>query len=87
MAVFDKGLLIKFLQLYLYVFIVGYIQILAESAVLIRFDRAPPARSRYSYAVFQYSVLTLDGSNACKERMCFIHCQVRFVLSLFYSAI
>ncbi|XP_062010344.1 uncharacterized protein LOC133726750 isoform X1 [Rosa rugosa] len=76
MAILAKGLLIKFLQLYLYALIIGYIQILAESTALIRFDRAPPARSRYSYAVFRYSVVTLNGSDACKERMCFIHCQL-----------
>ncbi|KAL6139426.1 hypothetical protein ACLB2K_057730 [Fragaria x ananassa] len=71
-----EGVLIKSLQLCLFAFIIGYIQILAESTVLILFDRAPPARSRYSYAVFRYSVVTLDGSDACKDRMCFVHCQL-----------
>ncbi|XP_050380058.1 uncharacterized protein LOC126797478 [Argentina anserina] len=76
MAVLSKGLLIKFLQLCLCAFIMGYIQILAESTVLVHFARAPPARSRYSYAVFRYSALTIDGSDACRDRMCYIHCQL-----------
>ncbi|KAL6135917.1 hypothetical protein ACLB2K_068142 [Fragaria x ananassa] len=76
MAVLARGVLIKSLQLCMFAFIIGYIQILVESTVLIRFDRAPPARSRYSYAIFRYSVVTLDGSDACKDRMCFVHCQL-----------
>ncbi|PON61303.1 Transmembrane protein [Parasponia andersonii] len=47
-----------------------------ESTVLIRFGQTPPPRSRYSYAVFRYSFETLDGSSACLNTTCSIHCQL-----------
>lgn len=75
MAVLGGG----FLMFPQYAFIVLsllYLQDAAESNVLVRFDRAPPARSRYSSAVFRYSVVTPDGSNACKHNVCSILCQV-----------
>ncbi|KAM2014294.1 hypothetical protein ACFX16_044968 [Malus domestica] len=75
MAVLGGG----FLMFPQYAFIVLsllYLQDAAESTVLVRFDRAPPARSRYSSAVFRYSVVTPDGSNACKHNVCSIFCQL-----------
>ncbi|XP_052190857.1 uncharacterized protein LOC127800341 isoform X2 [Diospyros lotus] len=48
----------------------------AESQVLIRFDRAPPPRSRFSTAVFRYSVVTLDSSSSCESHGCSIHCEL-----------
>ncbi|KAF9625909.1 hypothetical protein IFM89_027686 [Coptis chinensis] len=36
----------------------------AESTVIIRFDRTPLARSRFSTAIFRYSIVRLDGSSA-----------------------
>ncbi|XP_024031820.1 uncharacterized protein LOC21394057 [Morus notabilis] len=47
-----------------------------ESTVLIRFDQAPQASSRYSYAVFRYSFERLNGSNACHDNRCSIYCQL-----------
>lgn len=82
MAVPEMGLF-KFLQYaFVLVTVMVNVQNSAESTVLIRFDRAPPARSRYSSAVFRYSVLTLNGSNACDKNTCSVHCQVRPVLRL-----
>lgn len=52
---------------------------LAESAVLVHFDRAPPAQSRFSTAVFQYSFKRPDGSDACKNIECSVHCEVSFL--------
>ncbi|KAG5534704.1 hypothetical protein RHGRI_022736 [Rhododendron griersonianum] len=49
---------------------------MAESTVLIRFDRAPPARSRFSTAVFRYSVTEQGGSSGCKNNGCSIHCKL-----------
>ncbi|KAM1009203.1 hypothetical protein ACFX13_045504 [Malus domestica] len=75
MAVLGGG----FLMFPQYAFIVLsllYLQDAAESTVLVRFDRAPPARSRYSSAVFRYSVVTPDGSIACKHNVCSIFCQL-----------
>lgn len=50
----------------------------ANSTVLIHFDRAPPARSRFSTAVFQYSIKRPDDSDACKNNECSVHYQVSF---------
>ncbi|PQP96170.1 uncharacterized protein Pyn_36207 [Prunus yedoensis var. nudiflora] len=76
MAVPEMGLF-KFLQYsFVLVTVLVNVQNSAESTVLIRFDRAPPARSRYSSAVFRYSVLTLNGSNACNKNTCSVHCQL-----------
>lgn len=55
---------------------------MAESTVLIRFDRAPPARSRFSTAVFRYSVTEQDGSSGCKNNGCSIHCKVKDIFLL-----
>ncbi|BBH00535.1 hypothetical protein Prudu_010547 [Prunus dulcis] len=76
MAVPEMGLF-KFLQYaFVLVTVMVNVQNSAESTVLIRFDTAPPARSRYSSAVFRYSVLTLNGSNACNKNTCSVHCQL-----------
>ncbi|KAF8378009.1 hypothetical protein HHK36_029342 [Tetracentron sinense] len=49
----------------------------AESMVFIHFDRAPSARSKLSTAVFRYTVLGLDGSNACKKHNgCSFNCEL-----------
>lgn len=55
----------------------------AESTVLIRFDRAPPAQSRFSTAVFRYSVIQQDGSSGCKDNGCSLHCKVTDILTIF----
>lgn len=57
----------------------------ADSTVLIHFDRAPPARSRFSTAVFQFSVKRPDGSDACQNNECSVHYQVSvlFIVQLF----
>lgn len=84
MAVLGGG----FLMFPRYAFIVLsllYLQDAAESMVLVRFDRAPPAQSRYSSAVFRYSVVTPDGSNACKHNVCSIFCQVCISIILRYQ--
>ncbi|OVA09534.1 hypothetical protein BVC80_9101g56 [Macleaya cordata] len=48
-----------------------------ESTVLVRFDRVPAARSRFSTAVFRYSIVGLNGTNPCKRKHgCFINCQL-----------
>ncbi|KAL5717574.1 hypothetical protein ACHQM5_010557 [Ranunculus cassubicifolius] len=51
---------------------------LVQSAVVIQFTQAPSTRSRFSTAVFSYSVLKPDGSYACmkKHHNCIIHCEV-----------
>ncbi|XP_057982291.1 uncharacterized protein LOC131167504 [Malania oleifera] len=45
----------------------------AESVVVIRFRRAPAAKTRLSNAVFQYAVETQDGSNACSHNHCSVY--------------
>lgn len=47
-----------------------------ESTLIVRFHRAPPARSRFSTAVFRYSAERPDGSNACRNNRCSIYCEV-----------
>lgn len=49
---------------------------LAEAAIFIRFDRAPPYQSRSDTAIFQYSVIGLNGSNLCNKNGCSILCEV-----------
>ncbi|RVW45149.1 hypothetical protein CK203_067654 [Vitis vinifera] len=70
------GLLRLLLQLHLCiaVMVVGTLKP-AESTLVIRFDQAPPARSRFSTAVFRYSVERPDGSNACRNNGCSIYCE------------
>ncbi|GFS31083.1 hypothetical protein Acr_00g0015510 [Actinidia rufa] len=48
----------------------------AGSTVLIRFNEAPPARSRFSTAVFRYSIVESDGSSVCKNNGCSILCKI-----------
>ncbi|KAK9120096.1 hypothetical protein Scep_018189 [Stephania cephalantha] len=49
----------------------------AESMLLVRFDRAPPPRTRFSTAVFRYSTLRPDGSNPCeKHQECSFSCEL-----------
>ncbi|KDP46278.1 hypothetical protein JCGZ_10118 [Jatropha curcas] len=48
----------------------------AESTVIIHFHGTPPKHSRFSTAVFRYSVQRPDGSNACKNSRCFISCEL-----------
>ncbi|XP_062173784.1 uncharacterized protein LOC133879273 [Alnus glutinosa] len=70
--------LLKFLQLCVCsaIMAVGVLLNSAEPTVLIRFSRAPPPQSRFSTAIFGYSVERLDGSNACKKNGCSIHCEL-----------
>ena len=51
----------------------------AGSTVLIRFNEAPPARSRFSTAVFRYSIVEPDGSSVCKNNGCSILCKVKML--------
>ncbi|KAK6928527.1 hypothetical protein RJ641_007118 [Dillenia turbinata] len=46
------------------------------AAIIIHFDHAPPARSRLTSAVFQYSVEGPHKSNACKNNQCSIYCKI-----------
>lgn len=69
--------LLKFLLLYTYTVLV-HLTNLAESMVLVHFDRTPPAMSRYSYAIFRYSFQALNGSNACQNNICYIYCEVHY---------
>ena len=60
----------------------------AESTLIVRFDRTPPARSRFSTAVFRYSLERPDGSNACGNNGCSIYCEVclfQLFLSFFFN--
>ncbi|KAL5581377.1 hypothetical protein UlMin_013819 [Ulmus minor] len=68
--------ILKLFQLYTCVVVLALIVQKAESMVLIRFDQTPPAWSRYSNATFRYSFQMLNGSNACQDNRCFIHCQL-----------
>ncbi|PIA51132.1 hypothetical protein AQUCO_01100163v1, partial [Aquilegia coerulea] len=48
-----------------------------QSTVIIHFDKTPLARTNSSTAIFRYSVLRPDGSNACKKHQnCSIHCEL-----------
>ncbi|XVF57778.1 hypothetical protein PTKIN_Ptkin07bG0009500 [Pterospermum kingtungense] len=47
-----------------------------ESAVYIHFDQTPPPWSRFSTAVFRFSVQRPDGSNACRNNSCSIYCEL-----------
>lgn len=80
------GLLRLLLQLHLCiaVMVVGTLKP-AESTLVIRFDQAPLARSRFSTAVFRYSVERPDGSNACRNNGCSIYCEVGLLLIFFSS--
>ncbi|KAL5797191.1 hypothetical protein ACOSQ2_002011 [Xanthoceras sorbifolium] len=75
-AVVEMGLF-KFLKLSvcLVIMVVGAL-ISAESTILVHFDRAPPARSRFSTAVFQYTIRRPDASDACKNNGCSLHCEL-----------
>ncbi|EHA8590577.1 hypothetical protein COCNU_scaffold020585G000050 [Cocos nucifera] len=42
----------------------------AESAVYIHFDQAPPARTKFSTAVFRYSIMNQNGQNLCRNLGC-----------------
>ncbi|OMO99474.1 hypothetical protein COLO4_13262 [Corchorus olitorius] len=47
-----------------------------ESAVYIHFDQTPPTWSRFSSAVFRYSVERPNGSNACRNNSCSVYCEL-----------
>lgn len=80
MATAEMGLF-KFLKIVMCiaVMVVGALDT-AESVVIIHFHRAPPEQSRFSTAVFQYSVEWPNGSDACKNNGCYISCEVIFLL-------
>ncbi|KAG2714883.1 hypothetical protein I3760_03G048900 [Carya illinoinensis] len=67
-----------FLQLciFLALMAVGVLTNSAEPTVLLRFTRVPAPRSRFSTAIFRYSVQRLNGSNACKNNGCSISCEL-----------
>ncbi|OMO85370.1 hypothetical protein CCACVL1_10229 [Corchorus capsularis] len=58
-----------------YVMVVGALNF-TESAVYIHFDQTPPTWSRFSSAVFRYSVERPDGSNACRNNSCSVYCEL-----------
>ncbi|XP_028099416.1 uncharacterized protein LOC114298962 isoform X6 [Camellia sinensis] len=68
---------LSLLRLYLYfaLLLVGVFNS-TQSMVLIRLDQTPPTRSRFSTAVFRYSVVEMNGSNTCKNGGCSIHCKL-----------
>lgn len=80
--------LLQLLQLYACVaaLLVLHLANPVESTILVHFHRTPPARSRYSYAVFRYSFQTSDGKNACQDKGCSIHCQVAPLHIYIYSS-
>ncbi|XP_021888254.1 uncharacterized protein LOC110807432 isoform X2 [Carica papaya] len=47
-----------------------------ESRIYIHFDQTPLPFSRFSTAIFGYSVKRLDGSNACAKHSCLIYCEL-----------
>ncbi|KAJ8634194.1 hypothetical protein MRB53_027530 [Persea americana] len=47
-----------------------------ESAVFIRLDRVPPARTRHSTAVFRYSVTDQHAQNPCRNHECSFYCEL-----------
>ncbi|KAF6150086.1 hypothetical protein GIB67_002868 [Kingdonia uniflora] len=69
--------LIKLFQVCICLLLVVLLQTVVESVILVRFDRAPPARSKVSTAVFRFSVLRPDGSSPCKkDHECSLYCEV-----------
>lgn len=58
---------------------------LAETNLLVHFDKAPPARSRFTTAIFRYSVIRSDRFNPCKSKNngCSIYCEVFLEFSFF----
>ncbi|GAV64271.1 hypothetical protein CFOL_v3_07789 [Cephalotus follicularis] len=48
----------------------------SDSTLVINFHRTPPARSQFTTAVFGYSVKRQDGSNACMNHSCSMHCEL-----------
>ncbi|TXG54876.1 hypothetical protein EZV62_020132 [Acer yangbiense] len=74
----DEMGLFKFLKpsVFLVIMVVGALISSAESTILVHFDRSPSARSRFSTAVFQYSIKRPDASVACQNNDCFLHCQL-----------
>lgn len=67
---------------YVVIIMVGAL-ISAESTVVVHFDRVPPAQSRFSYAVFKYSIKRSDASDACRNNECSLHCEVSFLFIIF----
>ncbi|XP_065878870.1 uncharacterized protein [Euphorbia lathyris] len=47
-----------------------------DSTLIIHFLEAPPKHSKFSDAVFRYSVRGLDGLNACKTTACSVSCEL-----------
>ncbi|CAK9143303.1 unnamed protein product [Ilex paraguariensis] len=79
-AVSNMGLL-RLIQVYLCTAVVVLCILNSSgSVVLIRFDEAPQARSRFSTAIFRYSVIRPNGSNACTNNTgCSIYCETKLV--------
>ncbi|KAK1270816.1 hypothetical protein QJS04_geneDACA012623 [Acorus gramineus] len=46
------------------------------ATVILRFDRAPAARTRSSTAVFRYSVVDMRGNSLCRSGGCSIQCEL-----------
>lgn len=65
-----------FKLLMVYVCLVMVVLQSVESAVFIRLDRVPRARTRHSTAVFQYSVTDQHAQNPCRNHECSFYCEV-----------
>ncbi|XP_022750466.1 uncharacterized protein LOC111299514 [Durio zibethinus] len=76
MAILEMGLF-KFLKqsVCVAVMVVGALNF-SESAVYVHFDQTPLAWSRFSTALFRYSIERPDGSNACRNNSCSIYCEL-----------
>ncbi|KAJ0988854.1 hypothetical protein J5N97_007210 [Dioscorea zingiberensis] len=48
----------------------------AESLVYVHFDHVPPKRSRFSTAIFRYSIINNHGQKLCKGFGCSFYCEL-----------
>ncbi|CAN1321654.1 hypothetical protein LINPERPRIM_LOCUS32107 [Linum perenne] len=67
--------LFKFLVLFTAVIVAGFFNFVQPS-VLIHFHETPPKFSRFSTAVFKYSIEGSDGKNSCSNNGCLIACEL-----------
>ncbi|XP_058093203.1 uncharacterized protein LOC131239494 isoform X1 [Magnolia sinica] len=65
-----------FLILQLYVCLVMSVLQLGRSDVFVRLDRVPAPRTRFSTAIFRYTVEGTDGRNPCRNHGCSIYCEI-----------
>lgn len=55
-----------------------------ESVVYVHFDQVPPEKSRFSTAVFRYSVINHHKQRLCKGLGCSFYCEVRNASMCFF---